>query len=68
MSTLSELAKEVIASGQADLHVRTSIKRIDELESTLNSLLLCDREFVEAQISDLQKRLDGGERLSLIHI
>ena len=62
MSTLSELAKEVIASGQADIHVRTSIKRIDELESTLNSLLLCDREFVEAQISDLQKRLDGGER------
>jgi aspartyl-tRNA(Asn)/glutamyl-tRNA(Gln) amidotransferase subunit A len=65
MSTLSELAREVTESGQADLHVGPSLKRIDELEPTLNGLLLSDREFVESQIRQLQVRLDGGEDLPL---
>jgi aspartyl-tRNA(Asn)/glutamyl-tRNA(Gln) amidotransferase subunit A len=65
MSTLLELAREVIESGQADLHVRSSLQRIDELEPSLQGLLLSDREFVESQLSGLQERLDGGEELPL---
>lgn len=65
MSTLLELARRVTESRQADLHVRQSLKKIDELEPSISGLLLSDREFVESQLSELQKKLDEGAELPL---
>ena len=58
---LKEMARQVVESGQADLHVRKALQTIDELEPKLNCLLRNDKEFVERQVAELQARLECGE-------
>ena len=58
---LKDMARQVVDSGQADIHVRSALKQIDDLEPKLNCLLRHDREFVDRQVAELQARLDGGE-------
>ena len=61
MSTLSELARQVLESGQADLHVKEALTKIDTHEPSLKSLLLSDREFVQVQVDELGQKLKQGQ-------
>ena len=62
---LKEMARQVVESGQADLHVSQALQTIDELEPKLNCLLQSDKEFVERQVAELQSRLEEGDTAEL---
>lgn len=65
MSSISAAVARVLNSGRPQTLVEPALEAIDRGEPRLSCLLASDREFVAAQMADVESRLKAGESLPL---